>query len=214
MEALIYSLLKEKKTDELITEINRNRELLYFSDSEGVSLLMLSFYFRNNVLSDFILSQRNPKDIYEASAAGTTGILITFLKNNPELLNSHSPDGFTPLGLASYFGRMEIVRILLENGADPNIAASNSFRVAPLHSSVAANHYEITKSLLDYGANPNAKQQNDFTPLHSAAHLANANLVQLLLQHGAEKDARTDNKKTPLDIAKEANAQEVISLLQ
>jgi uncharacterized protein len=214
MESAIYTLLKEKKTEELITEIIKNKDLLYFVDSKGVSLLSLSFYFRNKELGDFILSHRKPKDIYEAVTSGTTDVVVQLLKSNAELLNAHSPDGFTPLGLASYFGRTEIVALLIENGADPNIPASNSMRVAPIHSSVSANSYEITKLLLDHGADPNSKQQNNFTALHSAAHSRNAKMVSLLLEHGADRNVKTDDGKTPRDMAKEVNTDEVVRLLE
>jgi len=214
MESLIYSLLKEKKTNELIGEITKNRSLLDFVDSNGASLLSLSFYFRNKELSDFILSQREPKDIYEAVTSGTINLVIRLLRDNSELLNSHSSDGFTCLGLASYFGRIEIAKLLLGYGANANISSVNSFTVAPIHSSVSANNYEITKLLLDHGADPNANQQNNFTALHSAAHSGNVEIVNLLLKKGADKNAKTDKGQTPMDMAREVNAYEVIKLLQ
>lgn len=213
MEALVYSLLKEKKTEELILEINKNRELLDFVDSKGVSLLMLSYYFSNQELREFILQHRKPKDIFEAVTCGYKELVIQYLDKQPSLINAHSADGFTPLGLAAYFGRVEIAQFLLEAGADPNIAAANALQVAPLHSSVAANNYEITKLLLDHGADPNAKQQRNITALHGSAHLGNAKITSLLLEYGADKNVAMDDGKTPYDMAKEINAEEVMRLL-
>ena len=58
METLLYELLKNGKTAELIEQLKKNPTLLSFVDARGASLLMLSFYFRNQELSDYILSQR------------------------------------------------------------------------------------------------------------------------------------------------------------
>jgi len=213
MEAHIYDLLKNKKTSELIAELKEDPKLLSFYDSRGASLLMLSFYFKNKELGDYILSQRNPSDIFEAVIAGDVEATEKFLAADQQLLNKHSRDGFTPLGFAAFFGRPAIARFLLQHGADANIASSNDFKVAPIHSSVAAKSFEITQMLLEHNANPNARQQNEVTPLHAAAHNNSPDIVKLLLKSGADKTFRTTDGKTAMDFATEIEAKEIISLL-
>jgi ankyrin repeat protein len=39
--------------------------------------------------------------------------------------NQYSNDGFTPLSLSAFFNQTEIEKLLLENGADPNLHATN-----------------------------------------------------------------------------------------
>jgi uncharacterized protein len=213
MEPIIYDLLKNKKTSELIAELKKDPSLLSFVDSRGASLLMLSFYFRNQELSDYILSVRKPSDIYEAVISGDLEASKRFLSSNKQSLNTHSRDGFTPLGFAAFFNRPSIANYLLKEGAEPNVAAINDFKVAPLHSSVAAKSLEITAMLLEHGANPNAKQQSDYTPLHGAAHNNSLDIVKTLLQAGADKNVKTKDGKTALDLAKEIDAKEIIALL-
>jgi ankyrin repeat protein len=213
MEAQIYDLLKNKKTAELIELVKNDPKLLAFVDSRGASLLMISFYFRNAELSDYILSQRSPLDIYESVIAGDLASTKKYLSANKELVNKHSKDGFTPLGFAAFFGRPDVASFLLREGADPNIASSNDFKVAPIHSSVAAKNLEITQMLLDRGANPNAQQQNDVTPLQGAAHNNSLDIVRALLNAGAIKDMKTKDGKTAMDFAKEVDAKEIIALL-
>ncbi len=213
MESVIYDLLKNKKTTELIEELKKDPKLLTFADSRGATLLMLSFYFRNQELSDYILSQRKPLDIFEAVIAGDLDASKRFLATNSNLLNSYSRDGFTSLGFAAFFSRTDIAKFLLDQGADPNIASNNDFKVAPIHSSVAAKSTEITQMLLDHGANPDAQQQNDVTALHEAAHNNSPAIAKALLQAGANKHLKTKDGKTAMDYAKEIDAKEIMAML-
>jgi ankyrin repeat protein len=213
METFIYDLLKNAKTDELIAELKKDPALLAFVDSRGATLLMLSFYFRNQQLSDYILSVRKPLDIYEAVIAGDLGASENFLAVDKKLLNAHSRDGFTALGFSAFFNRPHVAKFLLNQGADPNIASNNDFKVAPIHSSVAAKSLEITQLLLDHGAHPDARQQNDVTALHESAHNNTPDIARTLLQAGAKRDLKTKDGKTALDFAKEIDAKEIIDML-
>jgi ankyrin repeat protein len=214
METPIYDLLKNKKTSDLIAELNKDPSLLSFTDSRGATLLMLSFYFGNQELSDYILSVKKPSDIYEAVIAGDLDATKKFLSSDPKSINRHSRDGFTVLGFAAFFSRPGIARYLLEQGADPNIASSNDFKVAPLHSSVAAKSFEITQMLLDRGAQTNAVQQNDVTPLHAAAHNNSPAIAKALLKAGADKHLKTKDGKNAMDFAKEVDAKEIMDMLR
>jgi uncharacterized protein len=213
MEATIYDLLKNKKTAELIAELRKDPALLNFRDSRGATLLMLSFYFRNQELSDYILTARQPLDIYEAAIVGDVSSVKKFLAVDRSIINAHSRDGFTALGFACFFDRSAIAKYLLDEGADPNIPSNNDFKVAPLHSSVAAKSTEITRLLLDHKANPNVKQQNDVTPLHEAAHNNSPAIARALLDAGADKNFKTTDGKTALDYAREIEAKEIIDML-
>lgn len=213
MESLIYDLLKNKRTSDLIAELKKDPNLLSFRDSRGASLLMLSFYFRNQELSDYVLSVRKPSDIYEAVIAGDLDVVKKFLAADPTSIDRHSRDGFTALGFAAFFARPAVARYLLEQGADPNVPSNNDFMVAPLHSSVAAKNLEITQMLLDRGAQPDAMQQNDVTPLHEAAHNNSPAIAKALLKAGADKNLKTKDGKSAMDFAKEVNAKEIIDML-
>ena len=213
METLIYDLLKNKKTDDLIAELKKDPKLLSFTDSRGATLLMLSFYFRNQELSDYILSVKKPSDIYEAVIAGDLDAMKKFLASDPTSINKHSRDGFTAIGFAAFFNLPVVAKYLLDHGADPNIPATNDFKVAPLHASVAAKSLEITQMLLDRGAQPNVVQQNDVTPLHEAAHNNSPAIAKALLKAGADKNLRTKDGKNAMDFAKEVDAKEIIDML-
>ena len=133
---------------------------------------------------------REPElDVFEAAAVGRTERLRELLDADPEVANAWAEDGFQPLGLASFFGRVDAARLLIERGAEVNSASRNDFKVMPLHSAVAEKdadtRYELATLLLEHGADPNARQQDDFTPLMAADQQGDARLRELLVEHGA-----------------------------
>lgn len=137
-----------------------------------------------------LLAAEPELDVFEAAAVGKTERLRELLDEDAALANAWADDGFQPLGLASFFGHVGAVRLLLERGAETNSASRNEMRVMPLHSAAATDdpeaRYEIAKLLLDHGADPNARQQDDFTPLMAAEQHGDERLRLLLVEHGAE----------------------------
>ena len=94
-------------------------------------------------------------------------------------------------------------RLLLDHGANPSLASSNALRLAPLHSAVAADSFELVDLLLARGAEPNSKESSGSTPLHNAAGHGNAPIIERLLAAGADRAALNNDGKTPADIAKQ-----------
>ena len=54
--------------------------------------------------------------------------------DDPGLATAFSPDGFTALHFAAFFGKAEVAHILLEAGADVDVYTQNAFANQPLHS--------------------------------------------------------------------------------
>ena len=180
----------------------------------GPSEIMLALYHGKQDRVHELLASGIELNVYEAAATGQTERLRELIAADPSLVNSHSVDGFTPLGFAVFFGRPEIVDALLDAGADVNLASRESMKVAPLASASAAGQYEIGKKLIAHGANVNTRASNDFTPLHESAASGRLEFATLLLDHGADVNAKTTDGKTPLDYAREHNRTEMVELLQ
>jgi ankyrin repeat protein len=127
-------------------------------------------------------------DVFEAAALGRVDRLQELLRAEPELARSWSPDGFTALHYAAFFGTPEAVGVLIGQGADIEAPARNQEfapEARPLHSAVAAGRADNAVALLDAGADPNARQHGGFTPLMQAEQSGDLDLAELLLRHGA-----------------------------
>lgn len=198
------------KTKTLISE---HPPLLHALGDDRIPLTMLAAYYRQMELFSWMIAQKKVPTLYEAVVDGYTARVSQLLEHTPELVNEYTPDGHTPLGLACYFDRPVIARLLLSYGADVNQPSANGARVAPLHSAVAAGSLEITLLLLENGAEVNGTQQGSITALHSAAHRGRADLVELLLQYGADPAARMDDGRTPLDFARADGHEETLRVL-
>jgi uncharacterized protein len=213
MYAEITSLLRERKTQDIITLLNENPSLVYWRDDNGASLTLLSVYYGNAELTEYISTHIHHIDVFEASALGNTHRLVELLDIDASSINEHSPDGFTPLGLACFFKRADAVHYLLEKGADPNLSSKNMFNVAPIHSAVAGRDVGITKALLECGANVNARQQKGITPIHAAVHNGQMEMIKLLIKHGADVTLVSDDGKSVFDYAMESKETSVIEFL-
>jgi len=117
------------------------------------------------------------------------------IATNPPLVNEHDNAGSTPLHHAAGFGSLEIMRFLLDHGADVN--AVNKRKSTPLFWSL--NDEAKVRLLVDRGADVNAKLIDGRSAAYLAASMGNAlPVLRLLLDKGADPNARTLTGMTPL----------------
>jgi ankyrin repeat protein len=118
--------------------------------------------------------------------------------------------GDTPLHLAAAGYRVEIVRRLLESGADPN-SMLNHRESSPLHYAAdtclrsrvwnAARQVATIRCLLEAGARINAQDKNGATPLHRAVRTRGADAVRCLLDAGCDPLLRNKPGSTVFHLA-------------
>jgi ankyrin repeat protein len=109
------------------------------------------------------------------------------LEKDPGLMNSCDEQGFTPLHVAACNGQREIVKMLLERGADANSGMSGG-GCTPL---LLAQDEEVVKHLILHKADLNAHWVGGHTILQAAAESKNQAKVKLLLAAGAHYDIRS-----------------------
>jgi uncharacterized protein len=180
---------------------------------EGLSAVLLAVYYGKPDIARMLVKRGAELDIFEASALGDLPRVRELLGKQPELANDYAPDGFQPLGLASFFNNLDVVVYLLLMGAQVNSPSKNPLRVMPLHSSVARKNLTITRILLSHGADVNATQADDFTPLLEAAQNGQLEMVKLLIEFGADPLAVKSDGKSAFNLAQEYEHPEVARYL-
>jgi ankyrin repeat protein len=133
-------------------------------------------------------------DICTACHIGDLERVRELLDHDGSLANRVSEyDGYylgsgAPLKNAAARGHIEIVKLLLERGADPNLPEEG---IAPrghaLYSAVANRHYEIAKLLLEHGAYPNPEVESSADALSRAISNSDQPMIDLLCSYGAAR---------------------------
>ena len=157
----------------------------------GVSAVLWARYRSQPDVVDALLAADPVLDVFDAAALGRLDRLAELVDADPDQANAWSADGFTPVGLAAFFGHPEAVRFLIERGADVHAVARNPMRVQPLHAATAARSVESVRLILEAGADPDAEQQEGWTALMAARRHGDDEIVDLLLAHGATTLSRT-----------------------
>lgn len=133
-------------------------------------------------------------DLGMACATGNLALVRELLDTDPTLVNRVSDYGSyyigcgAPIKNAAARGHLEVVQLLLDRGADPNLPEEG---IAPrghaLYSAAANGHYEIAKLLLDHGAHPNVEVESSADTLSRVLSNGDERMRDLLCSHGAAR---------------------------
>ena len=151
----IFDLIDAGDEDAVRELLERDPDAAGVRNAESLSAARYALYNGKADLVDPILDANPPLDVFDAAAVGRTRGLEELLEAEPELAQSWSEDGFTPLHLAAFFGQEDAARLLLDRGADPRVVSTHrEIKVAPVQSAAAGGHDAIVKLLLESGASP------------------------------------------------------------
>ncbi|KAL5349551.1 hypothetical protein ACLOAV_005846 [Pseudogymnoascus australis] len=117
----------------------------------------------------------------------------------------------TPLFAASWKGNIDVVKVLLEHGADVTVANDN--RVTPLNTASISGHVDVVKVLLEHKADVTVANDSGWTPLNSASSNGHVDVVKVLLEHSADVTVANNNEWTPLNTASLSGHVDVVKVL-
>lgn len=127
-------------------------------------------------------------------------------------INELIKDGYmnetTLLHFAAVNGYVDIVKVLLEKGADVN--AKNNYRHTPLHSAVINGNVNVVNALLGEKADVKAVDKNGDTPLHFAAINRHIEIIKTLLENGADVDAKNKDGSTLLNLTNNKDTKRIL----
>ncbi len=107
-----------------------------------------------------------------------------------------------PIIGAARNGDSQLIRSLIQHGADPNVTAGVNGWTALQHA-IHKNQSASVETLLQSGADPNLRgTQHRMTPLMMAAGYGYADIVRILLRHGADPALKDESGRTARDYAR------------
>ncbi|HCO96842.1 MAG TPA: hypothetical protein DIU00_23365 [Phycisphaerales bacterium] len=118
-------------------------------------------------------------------------------------VNIKNDTGQTPLDIALNQGNKEIIKLLLDNGAE----------YSSIHIAVQAGDRDQVKAFLDQGIDVDVKNEQGSTALFLAVKGKHEDIVKLLVAKGADVDAKDKQGKTALFYAVEHNHKDIVELL-
>ena len=219
----VVDLLKAARAGDIErvkTLLKADPRLLVARDPMGNTALIIAMNSGHEALADLLCDAGVDPGLHEAAAIGDSDRVRAALERDASLLDTDSPEGFTPLALAAHFGHLEVMRLLIDRGADVNRVATHRIGVTPLHAALFGRQVDAALLLIARGADVTLARGGSgwkragWTALHYAAGMGFSTLVQPLLDRGADPTRADEEGKTPLDVAIEANHADIVDVLR
>ena len=210
-----FSAIESGHADQVRELLSKNAQFVNAKNAAGLSAVLLATYHGRNEIAKLLIDRGARLDIFEAAATGTQERAEQLLHKDPTCLNSFSADGWTPLHLAVFFGRINIVQLLLNKGADINAPSKNDQQVMPLHSALTnPRNAAVAELLIERGADLHARQFEGYTPLHYAAANGLERIVKTLVARSVDLSAKEMGGKTAYDLAVQKGYTSIAELLK
>jgi uncharacterized protein len=212
--AALIDAIKAGEFDRVKSMVSADPALINARARTGDSAILTAVYHRKKEIVDLLVARGAVMSLYEACAAGEYDRIERLLDEAPASVNSYSPDGWTPLHLAAFFGHAKVTELLLSRAADPAARSRNTNGNTPLHAALAGNHKFVAGLLVGAGADVNAVDGSGWLPLHIAAANNNLDAIRTLIAQGADVQAISGDGKTALSMVQEKNHREAAALLR
>ena len=208
--------------ENLVPKINKEN-----ADEKLLKSVLDAIRAHNNKFVKFYLSTRDNvenrkrlKDELLNPKIGVYGVQLdeeSIFEGNGNLvdINARSRDGYTPIIVAIEAKNNDILKLLIENGA-------NLYETHPVFNRTTvgtAAYYENIEAL-EMLLKQDSKLANvgsvvdGWTPLEDATLKANSRIVKMLLQYGANPTITDKHGGTPMDMATKFGKGEIVKILR
>ena len=182
--------------------------------SDVVRLALLGYHAKNDPHPTY-----GQTALQVAVSAGHVNICKLILETaapsnaNRIIVNHEDENGEAPLHVAARCGLNEIMKLLVEHGA--NLGLIDGHGRTCLHLAAQSGHKECLTFALDSDAQEYLEVLSDdgFTPLHVAVRANKANCVQLLLERGAKVSTETTSGSNVYNLAYKHRSERIMRLL-
>ncbi|KAK7495461.1 hypothetical protein BaRGS_00013400, partial [Batillaria attramentaria] len=205
--------IKEAEKIRFSTRLPRNYEIAYSSVLPNSVALWRVRRTAAVVVGKWLMPDHSEPMLHGTSAsnaAPTEDLLDACNKNDikkvKELINRgvsvnchDSRNCETPLHVACRIGNEDLLKFLLNKGAD--VKAKNDKGFTPLHTACKYGNQVAVKRLIAKGANVNAVGEDELSPLHLACQYGRTDVLDELLRLGAQIEAKDIKQMRPLHLA-------------
>ena len=231
--------------------IGSKSELINQYDSTGQTAFLAAIRTRKLSMVEMLLISGADPDLPEQSGLKGTPLMYAASINNPDFVeillkagasvNALDANDDHALNWATYYGHIDIMKLLIENSADLNVRSKHgravdvSFRLWHADSvrdvfkayypnklsndeksmvqAVIENNEKTLRKHLKKGVSANTRDQLGSSLLHIGAEKGHMNLIRILLDHGADKDILNGVGMAPLAYAARFGRGEVVNEL-
>ena len=170
-----------------------------------VEQLLSDKNFANDKINDLVYDDGFESEIgalHLAVEGGYKEICELLLKNGAST-SVLDGEGYAPLHIACNIGNVEIVKLMIEYGADPECIHEGSGATS-LQEAVCSGSLELVQTLLPHIKSNdfvNRKDNRGWAPLHFACHYGHPQITRYLLEHGANVDDMISIGRTALHLS-------------
>lgn len=216
----IFDAIENKDYDK-IESLLQKKSKIDKTNSDGITPLWKATLMNDTI--SMIILLKNGANPNAPTDGGTTPIFLSCNDGHVEsaiILCRYGANvnfnknkyNLSPLRHAARSGSIEVVKFLINQGAEINAKAADNGTA--LSAASLKGHIDIVKLLIQHGATIDIIDKDGESPLMNASSEGRTEIVRYLLEKGANKTFKNKKGKTAIDLAKEKGFPQIVELLK
>jgi ankyrin repeat protein len=176
---------------------NRNQftnQIIYGAFIVSISVLLITLsgcFVSSTHLANKDVQVRKSETLYDAAVRGDLALVMKELERGADPNGIHRSIPEIPIVGAAREGRLKIIKLLIEHGADKE--RGDLAGCTALHMAAWKGHLEIVRYLVREGMKIDVKDKDGDTPLMFAVSEVNMRVAKWLIDNGANPEISTNN---------------------